>query len=420
MKNHLFLKKIIKDSGKKLLHTNSYKLLDNAFSTADIYAGIKVLISRQITMSSAVYKFEKEFAKFVGAKYAVMVNSGSSANLLSVFASCNPLRKNRFKIGDEAIIPALCWSTSLWPLVQAGLRPVFVDIDKSTLNIDINELIKKITPRTKVIMAVHVLGNSSDIEKIKNICKKKNIILIEDTCESLGSKFKNKHLGTYGDFGTYSFYYSHQITCGEGGAIVCNSLDDYKLLYSLRAHGWARGPNEPKKNNPILQRRDNKFIFINSGFNLRPMDLTAAIASSQLKRLKKFIKIRSSNRKKIIKTIMTSKKWNYQFSFLQRSNFVTPSWFGLPILVDKKFIKIKNKFLKYLEKSGIENRPIISGNFVNQPCTKLYNLNPKNLKFKNSQEVEERGFFIGVHTHPITQKQLLLIENVMLSIDNFI
>ena len=120
-------------------------------------------------MSSAVYRFEKEFAKFVGAKYAVMVNSGSSANLLSVFAACNPLRKDRFKIGDEAIIPALCWSTSLWPLVQAGLKPVFVDIDKTTLNIDIDELIKKITPRTKVIMAVHVLGNSSDIKKIKRL-----------------------------------------------------------------------------------------------------------------------------------------------------------------------------------------------------------------------------------------------------------
>jgi dTDP-4-amino-4,6-dideoxygalactose transaminase len=163
MKNQFFLKKLIEDSGKKNRQTNSYKLLDNAFSTADILAGIKVLISRQITMSSAVYNFEKQFAKFVGAKYAVMVNSGSSANLLSAFAACNPLRKNRFKTGDEAIIPALCWSTSLWPLVQAGLKPVFVDIDKSTLNIDINELIKKITTRTKVIMAVHVLGNSSDI-----------------------------------------------------------------------------------------------------------------------------------------------------------------------------------------------------------------------------------------------------------------
>jgi len=420
MNKSIFLKKLIYDSKERVKKKNSYRLLDNAFSTEDIFAGIKVLLSRQITMSSYVEKFEKELARFVGSKYAVMVNSGSSANLLSVFAACNPLRKNRFKIGDEAIIPALCWSTSLWPLVQAGLKPVFVDINSSTLNVDVSELIKKITPKTKVIMIVHVLGNSSDIEKIKNICDKKNIILIEDTCESLGSKFKNKNLGTYGDFGTFSFYYSHQITCGEGGAIVCNSLDDYKLLYSLRAHGWARGPNEPKKKDPILKKKDGKFIFINSGFNLRPTDLAAAMASSQLKRLNKFIRIRNDNREKIINKIIKSRNWDHQFSFLNKSDFVTPSWFGLPILIDKKFIKIKKKFIIHLEKSGIENRPIISGNFLNQPCSKLYNLNPKKIKFKNSQEVEDRGFFIGIHTHPISEEQLSLIEKAMFSINKII
>jgi len=419
MNKYLVLKKVIKNfkiKNKK----NSYKLLDNAFSSEDILAGTKVLISRQITMSSIVRKFELEFAKFVGSKYAVMVNSGSSANLLSVFAACNPLRKNRFNVGDEAIIPALCWSTSLWPLVQAGLKPVFVDIDVDTLNIDVDALIGKITSKTKVIMMVHVLGNSSDIEKIKNICLKKKIILIEDTCESLGSKFKKKYLGTYGDFGTYSFYYSHQITCGEGGAVTCNSIDDYKLLYSLRAHGWARGPNQLKKKSPILKKLDSRFIFINSGFNLRPTEVSAAMALSQLKRLKKFIKNRSINREKIIQKLLKSKKWNNQFSFLKASNYVEPSWFGLPVLIDKKYVSIKKKFTTYLEKIGIENRPIISGNFLNQPCSKLYNLNPKNFKFKNAQEVESRGFFIGLHTQPISNQQLNLIEKAMFSVEKFI
>jgi CDP-6-deoxy-D-xylo-4-hexulose-3-dehydrase len=420
MKKNYILKKIIKDYRPVTKNKNSYKLLENAFSDEDIFAGTKVLFSRQITMSSIVEKFEKQFAKFVGSKYALMVNSGSSANLLATFAACNPIRKNRFKIGDEAIIPALCWSTSLWPLVQAGLKPVFVDIDRLSLNINVDELIKKITPKTKVIMIVHVLGNSSDIEKIKSICEKKNIILIEDTCESLGSKFKNKYLGSFGDFGTYSFYYSHQITCGEGGAVVCKSFDDYKLLYSLRAHGWARGPNEIKKDDPILKKIDNKFIFINSGFNLRPTDLSASIAICQLKRLKKMIKIRSQNRKRIINKLTSSYRWKDQFSFLQESKFVEPSWFGLPIFIDKKYVKIKKKFLKYLEKNGVENRPIISGNFLNQPCSKLYNLNPKNIKFFNAQDVEDRGFFIGIHTNPITYRQLILIEKVMLNIDQLI
>jgi len=419
MNKYLILKKVIKNFSIKN-KKNSYKLLDNAFSSEDILAGTKVLISRQITMSSIVRKFELEFAKFVGSKYAVMVNSGSSANLLSVFAACNPLRKNRFNLGDEAIIPALCWSTSLWPLVQAGLKPVFVDIDVDTLNIDVDALIGKITSKTKVIMMVHVLGNSSDIEKIKNICLKKKIILIEDTCESLGSKFKKKYLGTYGDFGTYSFYYSHQITCGEGGAVTCNSIDDYKLLYSLRAHGWARGPNQLKKKSPILKKLDSRFIFINSGFNLRPTEVSAAMALSQLKRLKKFIKNRSINREKIIQKLLKSKKWNNQFSFLKASNYVEPSWFGLPVLIDKKYVSIKKKFTTYLEKIGIENRPIISGNFLNQPCSKLYNLNPKNFKFKNAQEVESRGFFIGLHTQPISNQQLNLIEKAMFSVEKFI
>lgn len=420
MKKNYILKKIIKDYQPITKNKNSYKLLENAFSDEDIFAGTKVLFSRQITMSSIVEKFEKQFAKFVGSKYALMVNSGSSANLLATFAACNPIRKNRFKIGDEAIIPALCWSTSLWPLVQAGLKPVFVDIDRLSLNINVDELIKKITPKTKVIMIVHVLGNSSDIEKIKSICEKKNIILIEDTCESLGSKFKNKYLGSFGDFGTYSFYYSHQITCGEGGAVVCKSFDDYKLLYSLRAHGWARGPNEIKKGDPILKKIDNKFIFINSGFNLRPTDLSASIAICQLKRLKKMIKIRSKNREKIINKLTSSYRWKNQFSFMRESEFVEPSWFGLPIFIDKKYVNIKKKFLKYLEKNGVENRPIISGNFLNQPCSKLYNLNPKNIKFFNAQDVEDRGFFIGIHTNPITYRQLILIEKVMLNIDQLI
>ena len=227
-------------------------------------------------------------------------------------------------------------------------------------------------------------------------------------------------MGSFGDFGTYSFYYSHQITCGEGGAVVCKSFDDYKLLYSLRAHGWARGPNEIKKDDPILKKNDNKFIFINSGFNLRPTDLSASIAICQLKRLKKMIKIRSKNREKIINKLTSSYRWKNQFSFMRESEFVEPSWFGLPIFIDKKYVRIKKKFLKYLEKNGVENRPIISGNFLNQPCSKLYNLNPKNIKFYNAQDVEDRGFFIGIHTNPITYRQLFLIEKVMLNIDQLI
>ena len=339
---------------------------------------------------------------------------------MAVNASCNPLRKIKFHPGDEAIIPVLCWSTSLWPLIQCGLKPIFVDIDQDTLNINVEQLISKINSKTKLIMAVHVLGYCSNIEKIRDICNKKKIILIEDTCESLGSKFNNKYLGTFGDFGTYSFYYSHQITCGEGGMIVCNSFDDYKLLYSLRAHGWARGPNQIKKNSLILKKLDSRFVFINSGFNLRPTDVAAAIASSQLKKLNYFIKIRDENRNKIIKKIILSKRWKNQFIFLDKFQKIKPSWFGLPILLSKEYQKVKKEFTEYLEKRGVENRPIISGNFLNQPSAKLYKLNNENYKFPNADEIQNRGFFIGLHTKPITNKQLDLLEDALLNIDKLI
>lgn len=399
------------------ININKYSLLDDAFSKKDLAEGVKVILSKKITMSKITSQFEKEFAKSIGSKFAVMVNSGSSANLLAVFAACNPLRKNRFIPGDEAIIPAVLWSTSLWPLVQAGLKPVFVDIDPSTLNADIKLLISKITSRTKLVMAIHVLGNSTDIETLRKICVKKKIILIEDTCESLGSKYKNKNLGTFGDFGTYSFYYSHQITSGEGGMVTCNTLDDYKILYSLRAHGWARGINSIKSKKKI-ENLNKDFIFINSGFNLRPTDIAAAMAFNQFKRLKNLMKIRDDNRTKIINQLLNSSNWKQQFVFIKAALNVSPSWFGLPILISEKFVNCKNKFLKYLNQKGIETRPIISGNFMNQPCVKLYKLNENNEKFVNAQLIDDRGFFIGLHTQKITKYQLEYLEKHLLNIVN--
>ena len=384
-----------------------YPLLEDAFFEEDIFSAIKVLLSKKLTMGEVTKKFEKAFAKFIGSKYALMVNSGSSANLLAMFASINPMRKNRAKYGDEALIPSLCWSTSLWPIVQAGLKPKFVDIDTKTLNVSSDQFIKKITKKTKVIMGVHVLGNSGEIDKIQKICKKNKIILLEDTCESLGSQYKKKNLGTYGDFGTFSFYYSHQMTSGEGGMIICNDKKDYDILRMLRSHGWSRGLNNNKKND---------FNFINSGFNLRPTDIVASIGFSQLKKIKKLIRDRSNNRKKIIKSIVNSKDWDNQFSFIQPAKYITPSWFGLPIILKSKYKKKKSKFLKFLNKNGVETRPIISGNFLNQPAIKLYGLNKKLNLFKNAQKIEELGFFIGLHIKPIDNSNLNKLKNLLLKI----
>ena len=281
----------------------SYPLLTDGYSSSDLQEASKVLLSGRLTMSQITKKFESYFAKKIGSKYALMVNSGSSANLLALFCLINPYKKNRLKKGDECILPALCWSTSLWPIIQAGLKPVFADVNLDTFTLDLKTIKKKVTSKTKAVMILNVLGNCSEMEKIKSFLSKRKIFLIEDSCEALGSKYKKKYLGTFGDFGTYSFYYSHQITSGEGGMIVCNSKDDYNLLKSLRAHGWDREINKKNIKN---------FNFINEGFNLRPMDINAAIGFNQFKRLKKLKNTRAKNRNNLIKSLKSSKKWNNQ------------------------------------------------------------------------------------------------------------
>ena len=405
LKEKKFLSKLITKYEKK--DSNRYLLSPNSFSNEDIICGIEILLSKKITMAGLTKKFEHEFAKYIGSKYALMVNSGSSANLLSTFALINPLKKNRLNKGDECLIPSLCWSTSLWPIVQAGLVPKFVDVLPNTLNVSIKEIEKKITKKTKAIMAVHVLGNSTNMELLKKIVQKNKLYLIEDTCESLGSRYGNKFLGNFGDFGTYSFYYSHQITSGEGGMITCNNKSDYNIIHTLRAHGWDRG----------LKNNKSNFNFINSGFNVRPSEISAAIGYNQFKRLNKLKNVRFLNRNKIINSLKSSNKWKNQFTFIEADKKLKPSWFGLPVLINKKFISKKNRFLDYLSKCGIETRPIISGNFINQKSVKLYNLNPNKLKFKGAQEIEDRGFFIGIHTETISNKKLSFISEKLLKIN---
>ena len=382
-----------------------YPLIEDPFSNNDIREGIKVLKSKQLTISKKTVNFEKDFSSSLKSKYSLMVNSGSSANLLALQCLINPYRKNRLKAGDEVIIPTLCWSTSLWPIIQSNLKPVFVDINPLTLNIDESEVEKKITKKTKAILLVHVLGNSCDMDQIMKIKKKYNLILIEDTCESLGSKYNDKYLGTFGEFSSFSFYSSHQISSGEGGMICCKDKVDYNIIKSLRSHGWSRGTSFENTIYKSNKRLDKRFIFFNSGYNLRPTEVSAAIGHNQFKRLNKFISIRNFNKKKIILSMKKNMIINKKIDFYYENKNVTPSWFGLPIkiLVNKK--KYKNMIIKKLEKNGIETRPIISGNFADQPAAKKYNLTSDN-KFPNTDFVYNNSFFIGLPTKKIDNKYL--------------
>ena len=199
--------------------------------------------------------------------------------------------------------------------------------------------------------------------------------------------------------------------------VVCNNFSDYQILLSLRAHGWSREIKLSAKFKKKYKHIDERFLFINSGFNLRPLDITASIGNNQLKRLNSFTHIRNSNREKIIKKLKTSIYWNDQFTFLNPAKHLNPSWFGLPILVNSRYSKIKNKFLNFLEKNRIENRPVISGNFLKQPSVSLYKLDNKKYNLTGAEEIERRGFFIGIHTKKISNKELNYLEKKLLSID---
>ena len=378
-----------------------YPLVENPYRKKDINSAIKVLKSNKIISGIKTINFQNSFKKKIKTNNALMVNSGSSANLLALQCLINPYRQKRLKRGDEILIPSLCWSTSLWPIIQSGLKPKFVDIDKSTLNINLNDLKSKISKKTKGILIVHVLGNSTNMDELMKIKNKNKLILIEDTCESLGTKFKNKYLGSYGEFSSFSFYSSHQISSGEGGMICCKDNKDFEIIKALRAHGWSRGLKNEKKISKENKHLDKRFIFYNSGFNLRSTDIAASIGLSQFKDLDKFIKTRNINRKKIINELDKSKKIRDKITVIKENDGVKASWFGIPIILSKK-IK-KNRFINKLEKNGVETRPIISGNFLKQPSVKKYKLNRK-INLNKADYINKYGFFIGLPRKLISKK----------------
>tara|TARA_Y100000590_G_scaffold468589_1_gene651900 strand:- start:3910 stop:5154 length:1245 start_codon:yes stop_codon:yes gene_type:complete len=398
------LKSLFKKKEIKRTH-HSFPLKDSTFRDKDLMEGIKIILSKNMTMSKVTEKFEKTFSRKLKTQYSMMVNSGSSANLLALQCLVNPYRKKRLKKGDEVLIPSVCWPTSLWPIIQSGLKPVFVDVDKNSLNINLEDLKKKISKKTKALMLIHVLGISADMAKLMHIIKKNKIILIEDTCESIGAKYKNKFLGTFGDFSTFSFYFSHQISSVEGGMICCKNKDDENIIKSLRCHGWARDLSNQKQIERKYKNINKKFLFVNSGFNFRPTDIQAAIGHSQFNSLNDFIYTRRINRDKIIKTLVNDKRWNNQVDFIQKGDQVKPSWFGLSMLINKKIKKNKKMIINKLDRLGIETRPIIGGNFLKQPALKKYNLKQKSSNFPNANYVHEHGLFVGLKNKTLSYNE---------------
>lgn len=391
-----------------------FPLIAQSFDDREVIAAVDTLLDGRITMASQVESFEKRFAEYAGAKYAVMVNSGSSANLLAVAACANPARERRVQSGDEVLVPAVAWSTSIWPWVQHGLKPVFVDIDPATLNVDPDDLRRKITARTRAFMAIHVLGNSAPMADLQAITREHDLIWIEDTCESLGSRFQDRLLGSFGDFGCYSFYYSHHITTGEGGMVICHTQEDYDLLKCLRAHGWSRSLSNREAVEKDNAGVDSRFLFVNVGYNLRPLELQAAIGHCQLDRLEEMNTTRNQNRQNLIDALTAHPEWRGQMSFPQPAPDTTPAWFGFVCLLDEEYASRCHEYLQYLSARGIENRPIISGNFIRQPALKLLGIEGRPEDFPAAEKIHHRGFFMGVHTQSLPLSKMEEIAGLML------
>lgn len=394
---------------------STFPLAQQSFESQEIVRIVHTLLRGRLTMDRQVAEFEARFAAYVGAPYAVMVNSGSSANLLALAVATNPARSRRLQPGDEVLVPAVCWSTSVWPLLQMGLVPVFVDVDPATLNVNLEDLRSRLTPRTKALMAVHVLGNACDMDALMRLIQEHDLMLVEDTCESLGSRSGGRILGTFGQFGTYSFYYSHHMTTGEGGMVVCHTLEDYDLLRCLRAHGWSRTFSNRAEVEASHPHIDPRFLFVNVGYNLRPMEIQAALGLCQLERLDRMNATRIQNRARLVAALRRHPRWAGQLEFSQESPSMEAIWFGFACLLRSDLAHHYRAYLDSLSRQGVENRPIVSGNFTRQPGLKLMGMEPDPLAFPGAEQIHQRGFFIGLHTEPLSDEMVARLADILLS-----
>jgi CDP-6-deoxy-D-xylo-4-hexulose-3-dehydrase len=403
-----------------------FPLAANPFGEEEILAMTEVLLSGRLTMGENVERAEKEFAAAVGAPYAVMVNSGSSANLLMVSALLDRSRGSSASCtaGDEVLVPAVCWSTTVAPLLQLGLVPIFVDVDPNTFNISLHalEAACEAHPRARALIAVHVLGNSAEINKLLDIVRRHNLILLEDTCESLGSfavvgTSPPAMLGTFGSFGSYSFFFSHHVTSGEGGMVVCHTEEDLNCLRRLRAHGWTRHLTNRAEVEAHYPDIDPRFLFLVPGYNVRPMEVQGAMLRVQIAKLEAFNRCRRDNLARIEAALSRDARFASHMTLMKPSEGTDPAWFGICVVLLRPFAHQLREYLEHLSNAGIENRPIISGNFVRQPmiAQALPHLQPSD--FPGAEVLHTRGFFIGVHQFPVSETQIEGLVRAMLDFE---
>jgi CDP-6-deoxy-D-xylo-4-hexulose-3-dehydrase len=385
-----------------------YPLAADTWDEKEQAAILSVMDSGRYTMGPRVKQFEEEFAEKFGAKHAVMTNSGSSANLLMVAALClHPAYG--LKPGDEVIVPAVSWSTTFFPVTQYGLKLVFVDVDKHTLNIDTRKIRDAISDKTRAIFAVNLLGNSCDWDALREIANDHNLAIIEDNCESLGATYQHKMLGTMGVMGSFSFFFSHHMQTMEGGMILTNDSELDQYLRSLRAHGWIRDlPDENCIYNKSGDPFEDSFKFVLPGYCVRPLEMSGAIGSVQLAKLDGMIQRRREN------AIVFKKAFEDILTVQIQQEVGESSWFGFSLILKAQLEGRRKEVIDKLRDAGVETRPIVAGNFTKNPV--ISRIDHRIASSLDAADcIDRNGFFIGNDSRNLTD-EIQLVADVIRNI----
>jgi len=383
-----------------------FELASSSWGAEEYQAIQDVIASDRFTMGSRVKDFETAFAEKMGMRYAVMVSSGSSANLVAT-AALSYKKDRPLQRGDEVIVPAISWATTYYPLQQYGLKLRFIDVDIDTLGMDVSKLEEALTPNTRMVVGVSILGNPAALDVMRQFCDKHDLILFEDNCESLGAELNGRKCGTFGDINTFSFFFSHHIATMEGGMILTDDEELYHLCLSLRAHGWVR---DLPQDTPLCDRQDDAFgeayRFILPGFNARPLEMSGAIGVEQLKKLDAMTDQRRKNADLFRELFAGDERF-----ILQRENGRS-SCFSFTLIVHPDVGFSRDQVFARLRDADIGFRMITGGNFLRHDVIRYFDYEVVGGATPNADLAHDHGFFVGNHPHDI-RPQLETLHRVL-------